>query len=83
MLSAELSLRVTARWQIQFPHHNATVGQIAEVLTKDLPAAWRPATKGWTREQVRAVVRQITIEHLNVDPSFGDDASFVDDLGAD
>lgn len=82
-LSGLLSLRMTAHWQVHFPHHNATVGQIAELLTTDLPAAWRPSEKGWTREQVRAVVRQITIERLNVDPSFGDDASFVDDLGAD
>jgi acyl carrier protein len=32
---------------------------------------------------VRQVVRQIIVNQLNVEPSFSDDASFVDDLGAD
>ena len=82
-LSTWLSMRATAHWQVYFTPHTATVGQIAELLTTDLPATWRPSGTGWTREQVRAVVRQITIEHLNVDPTFGDDASFIDDLGAD
>lgn len=82
-LSGWLSMRATAHWQLHFAHHTATVGQVAELLVPDLPAAWRPSEKGWTREQVRAVVRKIIIEHLNVDPAFGDDATFIDDLGAD
>jgi acyl carrier protein len=82
-LAAWLSMRATAHWQLHFAHHTATVGQVAELLVPDLPAEWRQSEKRWTREQVRAVVRKIVIEHLNVDPAFGDDASFIDDLGAD
>ncbi len=37
----------------------------------------------WTRDQVREQVRAITSDHLIVDPNFSDDASFIDDLGAD
>ena len=82
-LAGWLASRATKHWKVYFEPRNATVGQTVEFLTADLPTAWRPIGTGWTREQVRAVVRQITIEHLNVYPSFDDDASFVDDLGAD
>jgi acyl carrier protein len=37
----------------------------------------------WPREQVRTRVREIVINHLSVDPTFSDEASFIDDLGAD
>ncbi|MCE9523712.1 MAG: hypothetical protein K8S25_14940 [Alphaproteobacteria bacterium] len=82
-LSALLLLRTTAHWQTHFAPQSATVGQVAEFLTQNMPKAWRSPGTGWTREQVRAVVRRITVEHLNVDATFSDDASFIDDLGAD
>jgi acyl carrier protein len=37
----------------------------------------------WTREQVAARVREIVIEQLDCASSYREDASFVQDLGAD
>ena len=61
-----------------------TVGGLAEfIVARTAPTETPPQRDGWTREQVRQAVRSIVIEHLNVDPGFSDDASFIDDLGAD
>ncbi len=78
-----LSLRATAHWRLHFAENEKTVGQLTEHLAIDLPRAWRPSKPGWTRNDVRTVVRRITCEHLNIDQRFSDEAAFIDDLGAD
>lgn len=61
-----------------------TVGQLTEYLVAQDPAGLRPPDQpGWSREQVRTIVRAIIVDQLNVEPTFSDDARFVDDLGVD
>lgn len=83
VVSTWAALRASAHWQIHFAKNDATVGQIAELIAAKHPEAWGPTKTGWTHAEVRQVVRRIVVEHLNVDPNFSDDASFIDDLGAD
>lgn len=81
--SAALLLRVTERYRIHIATPQ-TVGDLANYLVAHGPPhTGKIGGDGWTYEQVREVVRKIVSEHLNVDPSFSDDASFIDDLGAD
>lgn len=84
IVSSWLALRATEGRQVHFAESCTTVGQTVELLAMKMPAAWRPPGNGWTREEnVRLTVRKIVTDHLNVDPNFDDDASFIDDLGAD
>jgi acyl carrier protein len=79
--SSILMARATQHLRLHF-NTPSTVGQLAEFLVAEDAAGLRPQEQvGWSREQVREVVRAIIVEHLNVEPDFSDDASFVDDLG--
>jgi|CXWL01.1.fsa_nt_gi acyl carrier protein len=79
--SSVLLARATQTLRLHF-NTPATVGQLAEFLVARDPERIKPLDQnGWSREQVRQVVRAIIIDHLNVEPTFSDDASFIDDLG--
>ena len=78
LLTGLVTIRASANWRTDFAQSNATVGRIAEWLATEPTFG-----TGWTREQVRLTIRRITADHLNVTPDFSDDASFIDDLGAD
>ena len=78
--TAFVLLMLTEPLRLHFAADCRTVGQAAEFLVATSPDALKP-NEGWSREQVRAVVRAIIIDQLNVSPTFSDDASFVDDLG--
>ncbi len=81
--SCALLIRATQHLRLHFAAQ-LTVGQLAEFMVARGAANLKPeSAPGWSREQVRAVVRGIIIDHLNVEPTFSDDASFVDDLGVD
>lgn len=81
--SSILMARATQRLRLHF-NTPSTVGQLAEFLVAEDAAGLRPQEQaGWSREQVREVVRAIIVDQLNVQPTFSDDASFVDDLGVD
>ena len=83
LASSFLLARATQHLRLHFSEL-ATVGQLAELLVAQGAAGLRPQEQnGWSREQVRQIVRAIIIDHLNVEPTFSDDAGFVDDLGAD
>lgn len=78
---AVLLTRATEHLRVNF-RTNETVGQLSEFLLANETMKLKPAIEhGWSREQVRAAVRTIIIDQLNVEPTFSDDASFVDDLG--
>lgn len=79
--TAMLLTRTTRHARIHFARLD-TVGQLADYMVARSTSVLK-GNEGWTREQVRATVRAIVTEYLNVEPGFSDDASFVDDLGAD
>lgn len=81
-ITAWLAIALTRRQQIYFGPFLQTVGDTANALALHRPAEFR-AGLGWTRDEVRATIRGIMIEHLGVDADFSDDARIVDDLGAD
>lgn len=79
--SSVLLARATQTLRLHFDAP-ATVGQLAEFLVaRDVERIKPPDQTGWSRDQVRQVVRAVIIDHLNVEPAFSDDASFIDDLG--
>ncbi len=81
--SSVLMARATQHLRLHF-NEPATVGHLVDRLVAQNAAGLRSQEQiGWSREQVREVVRAIIVDHLNVEPDFSDDASFVDDLGVD
>jgi acyl carrier protein len=80
-MSYFLLLRATQHLRLHFAGA-ATMGDLAAYMATRSAAALK-GNEGWTRDQVRALVRDIVMKHVNVDSSFSDDASFVDDLGLD
>ncbi|MCX6923126.1 MAG: acyl carrier protein [Verrucomicrobia bacterium] len=66
---------------VEFPPQAATVGDLSRwIVAHKMDLA--PATPGkWTREQVAARIRDITIEQLGCAETYREDASFVQDLG--
>lgn len=72
--------RLTTPWAQEVPEAVPTVGALAQALGP-VNASRLVRQEGWTREQVREVVRTITIQELGVPPDFSDDAEFVRDLG--
>ena len=83
LATAILLTRATSHLRVHFTVPQ-TIGGLAEfIVAKEAPTGMSPQPDGWTRAQVRQVVRSIVTDHLNVDPSFSDDATFIDDLGAD
>lgn len=79
--SSVLLARATQTLRLHFDAP-ATVGQLAEFLVaRNAEQIKPPDQTGWSRGQVRQVVRAIIVDHLNIEPAFSDDASFIDDLG--
>ena len=66
---------------VEFPPQEATAGDLSRwiVAHKTDLAASTPGK--WTREQVAARIRDITIEQLGCAETYREDASFVQDLG--
>jgi acyl carrier protein len=78
-----LAQRATHACGTEFPPLAATVGDLARWITAHKPDLAGSAPGRWTREQVAARVREIVIEQLDCASSYREDASFVQDLGAD
>lgn len=80
-LTGLLARAATRACCVEFPPQAATVGELSRwIVAHKIDLA--PAGPGkWTREQVAARIRDITIEQLDCAESYREDASFVQDLG--
>jgi hypothetical protein len=76
-----LAAIITLQLRTEFPQQIATVGDLScwIVAHKGDLAPVTPGT--WTREQVAARIRDITIEELDCAAAYREDAFFVRDLG--
>ena len=76
----------TPRWP-RFPGRlgwHPTVRDLAGRVFRSDPTAFIDPSDGWSRGNIRAVVRAIVAEEAGLaDDSFSDDASFHEDLGID
>ncbi len=72
---------LTRHCRVAFPPQIASVGDLSRWIVahkRDL----LPSSPGkWTREQVAARIRAITVEQLECSDTYREDASFVQDLG--
>jgi acyl carrier protein len=82
-LSNSLMERATASQAVTFGANAETAGSVAELLARCETASAAPPSGGWTRDEVRRLVRKIVVDHLGVEDTFSDDARFIDDLGVD
>lgn len=65
----------------EFSRHIPTMGGLARYLALHNAADLVPAHAGWTRRQVRDIVRDSVVDQLGVSPDFDENAEFVRDLG--
>ena len=66
---------------VEFPPQIQTVGELSRWIVAHKPDLGSAAPGKWTREQVAARIRDITIEQLGCADKYREDASFVKDLG--
>lgn len=68
---------------LEFPKERATVGQLTRFVVAYCPALFGPVGRRWSRADVAAAVRELTIEELGLTQSqYREDAHFVKDLHA-
>lgn len=76
------AILATKPFCLEFPEDRATVGQLAEFLVAFGPKLFGTENRSWTRPDVAAAIREITIEELGLKPGqYREDARFVQDLG--
>lgn len=73
---------VTRPLKRHFRQGYESAGDIAKYLSINRPQTFKREKKGWTREQVASVVREIIINQLGT-RDFSDDSHFIDDLHLD
>lgn len=83
LIAGYLSQCVTRSCRTQFPPLAATVRDLARWILAHKSDLAGPVPGRWTREQVAARVREIVVEQLDCGSIYREDASFVQDLGAD
>jgi hypothetical protein len=66
---------------VEFPPHAATVGDLSRWIVAHKSDLASSTPGKWTREQVAARIRDITVEQLGCAETYREDASFVQDLG--
>jgi hypothetical protein len=71
----------TRAWRVEFPPQIVTVGDFSRWIVAHKTDLARSTPGKWTREQVAARIRDITIEQLGCAKTYREDASFVQDLG--
>ena len=60
-----------------------TIGDLAGWIVCNHPKAIFKPGEGWSRSQVRQVVRAVVVAHIGVPLDYSDDADFVQELGVD
>jgi acyl carrier protein len=83
LMAGYLSQCVTRCCRTEFPPLAATVGDLARWVLAHKSDLAGPVAGRWTREQVAARVREIVVEQLDCASIYRENASFVQDLGAD
>ncbi|HEY5911644.1 MAG TPA: acyl carrier protein [Verrucomicrobiae bacterium] len=67
---------------VEFSRNHATVGQLAEFLVAFAPGGRAGPSGRWSRPDVAAAIRELTIEQLGLKPGvYREDARFIQDLG--
>jgi hypothetical protein len=74
----------TARpWCLELPIHLVTVGELTRYVVAYGPKLFEVPRGGWSRADIAAAVRELTIVELGIRPGdYREDAHFVKDLGA-
>ena len=76
-----LSIQASKPLCREFPRHRSTVGQLSEFLLGAAPELFQPTGRSWSRPEVAAGIRDMTIEELGLKPGeYREDARFVGDL---
>ncbi len=76
-----LMIQVSKPLCYEFPRHRSTVGQLTTFLAGAAPQLFEPAGRSWSRSEVAAVIRDMTVEELGLKPGqYREDARFVEDL---
>ncbi len=76
-----LARAATRGCRFDFNPQVATVGDLSRWIVGHKTDLAGSTPRKWTREQVAARVREITVEHLGCAEAYREDASFVKDLG--
>jgi acyl carrier protein len=66
---------------VEFPPQATTVGELSRWIVAHKTDLAPTAPGKWTREQVAARIRDITVEQLGCAETYREEASFVQDLG--
>ena len=68
---------------LEFPAERSTVGQLTGFVVGFIPRVFEPGGRSWSRADVAAAIREITIEQLGISrDQYREDAHFVQDLHA-
>lgn len=73
---------VTRPFKRRFRRGYESAGDLAKYLNMYSPHSFKGGKKGWTREQVASVVREIIIDQVGA-KDFSEDSHFIDDMHLD
>ena len=73
---------VTRPWKRHFRRGYESVGSLAKYISIYSPQSFKGEKKGWSREQVASVVREIIIDQVGA-KDFTEDSHFINDMHLD
>jgi hypothetical protein len=77
--TAYSSMILTRPFKVNFRRAYSHAGDLADYLITHSPHTFKKQNRGWTREQVAAVVRELIIDETGV-TDFTEDSHFIDDM---
>lgn len=80
LAAATISMLATKSYATYIQPAGYTVGDLSRILVTDKPEESNP--REWSRSEIAAITRAITMEQIGV-TEFNDDDRFVEDLGVD